>query len=102
MYIDTESSNIELHRRLRGRAEAELKSYRKLNPRIGDEAIRCEAVNYFAELAQLYANEGSAKMSQAMAIAAAHLGMTSGDREHMPAVTPATAPASPNGLPRSA
>lgn len=75
MHIDTELSAIEKHRRLRVLAEAELEASRKLNPGIGREAVRLEAVSRFSELAQRYANQGSAKMSQAMAVAAAHLGM---------------------------
>jgi hypothetical protein len=47
-------------------------------------------MSQFAELAQRYANEGSAKMSQAMAVAAAHLGMTFGDREPVPVAAPAS------------
>jgi hypothetical protein len=90
MRIDMESSTIESHRRLRGRAEAELEASWKLNPRMGREEVRLEAMSQFAELAQRYANEGSAKMSQAMAVAAAHLGMTFGDREPVPVAAPAS------------
>lgn len=88
MKIATESSIIESHRRLRARAEAELETSRKLNPSVGREAVRLEAVSQFAELTQRYANEGSPSMSQAMAVAAAHLGMRFRDREYASADGP--------------
>jgi hypothetical protein len=46
-------------------------------------------VNQFAELTQRYANEGSASMSQAMAVAAAHLGITFRDRQYASVDAPA-------------
>ena len=85
-----ESSTIESHRRLRGRAEAELEASWKLNPRMGREEVRLEAMSQFAELAQRYANQGSENMSHAMAVAAAHLGMTFRDRELVAVVSPAS------------
>ena len=85
-----ESSTIESHRRLRGRAAAELEASWKLNPRMGREEVRLEAVSQFAELAQRYANQGSENMSHAMAVAAAHLGMTFRDRELVAVVSPAS------------
>jgi hypothetical protein len=99
--IDREPSTIESHRRLRARAEAELETSRKLNPSVGREAVRLEAVSQFAELTRRYANEGSPNMSQAMAVAAAHLGMTIWDREQARVNTPA-APASADAMQRSA
>jgi hypothetical protein len=83
-----ESSTIENHQRLRELAEAELETNRNLNPGVSREAVRLEVVSHFAQLAQRYANGGSAKMSQAMAVAAAHLGMPSRDREHVPVASP--------------
>ena len=76
------SSTIESHQRLLGLAEAELETNRKLNPSMDREAVRLEVVSQFAELARRYANEGSPKMSQAMAVAAAHLGITFRDRQY--------------------
>jgi hypothetical protein len=89
MRIAMEPSTIESHRRLRARAEAELKTSRKLNPNVGREAVRLAAVSQFAELTQRYANEGSASMSQAMAVAAAHLGITFRDRQYASVDAPA-------------
>jgi len=83
------SSTIESHQRLRGLAEAELETNRNLNPSVGREAVRLEVVSQFAELAQRYANEGSPKMSQAMAVAAAHLGITFRDRQYASVDAPA-------------
>jgi hypothetical protein len=88
MRIYMESSTIESHRRLRGLAEAELETNLNLNPGVGREAVRLEVVSQFAELARRYANEGSPKMSQAMAVAAAHLGMMFRNREHVRAASP--------------
>jgi hypothetical protein len=87
--IDMESSTIESHRRLRCRAEAELEVSRKLNPRMDRESLRLAAVDEYACLAERYMNEGSVNMSRAMAVAAAHLGMTFGDREPVSVLTPA-------------
>ena len=89
MRIATESSTIESHRRLTARAEAELETSRQVNPCVGREAVRLEAVSQFAELTQGYANQGSASMSQAMAVAAAHLGITFRDREYASTDAPA-------------
>ena len=77
-----EPSTVESHRRLRARAEEEFEASWKLNPRVGREAVRLEVVSQFAELAQRYANQGSANMSRAMAVAAAHLGITFRDRQY--------------------
>jgi hypothetical protein len=88
MRIATESSIIVSHRRLRARAEAELETSLRLNPGVGREAVRLEAVSQFAELTRRYANEGSPSMSQAMAVAAAHLGMTFRDREYASSEAP--------------
>jgi hypothetical protein len=90
MRIDMESSTIERHRLLLSRAEAELEESSKLNPGVGREAVRLEAVSQFAELAQRYAYQGSENMSHAMAVAAAHLGMTFRDRELVAVASPAS------------
>lgn len=81
MYIDNEIATVDNHRRLLDRAEAALETSRKLNPDIDGEVLRCETVSQFAELARRYASEGSASMSRAMAVAAAHLGIIFRDDE---------------------